>query len=719
MATKGFVQLHFRRFFLVALLTVTAFALAPAPVKAQTGCTTGACISAGPRLVSVDSTQGPVLNLLLQSLLPGTTVNVSVLDWNALAGADINLNALVTQLGLNLGISDTSQVLATDITLAQLQLAMVQVLQADGQTAAANVLDALPLDVPGLTGQIRLADLLQIDLPQGSLADIDLDVLDLITGSAQLYNFRNVVTTPAPITVDTAALGLAGLANLQLWLQVVEPPVIVCGPEGTSFHTSAIRIKLNVDVVQGFDTQAIIDALNAAGLGLTNISLTADVLRLQLYADVARAEGTITAIDYVAGAVTFQARPGLVNFYVGTVDDSLFFNRSHVVTNADVTPVVINNLQLGFRVNLAGVGLLDVQVPLTVTGRAAATGSPDLQSFTVNAPFPQTRTASSGTVSAGTLIVDLLNNLDIEVSRGTPVVTLIPPPPLPPVVIALPPALASILDVIVDTVEATLQNAVVPVLQPVLTTLLGGVVDNLLALLGISVGNAVFTVEGVTRSCVATLALAKILAPTTDPGRFNLSITQGATTVASVSDVGHNGTTAPALTTPGLSYDLAETAGTGTVLTSYTTTWACTDQDGNAISSGSGTSFNLTAPAAGPDPISITCRITNSRSLQSDVSVSKTDNTATYTPGGSASYVITVSNAGPDAVSGVVVNDTLPGGARLSAPWTCVATGAGSSCPASGGAAGDAAISLSVSLDATGTATITVPVSFSADPAAY
>ena len=719
MATKGFVQLHFRRFFLVALLTVTAFALAPAPVKAQTGCTTGACISAGPRLVSVDSTQGPVLNLLLQSLLPGTTVNVSVLDWNALAGADINLNALVTQLGLNLGISDTSQVLATDITLAQLQLAMVQVLQADGQTAAANVLDALPLDVPGLTGQIRLADLLQIDLPQGSLADIDLDVLDLITGSAQLYNFRNVVTTPTPITVDTAALGLAGLANLQLWLQVVEPPVIVCGPEGTSFHTSAIRIKLNVDVVQGFDTQAIIDALNAAGLGLTNISLTADVLRLQLYADVARAEGTITAIDYVAGAVTFQARPGLVNFYVGTVDDNLFFNRSHVVTNADVTPVVINNLQLGFRVNLAGVGLLDVQVPLTVTGRAAATGSPDLQSFTVNAPFPQTRTASSGTVSAGTLIVDLLNNLDIEVSRGTPVVTLIPPPPLPPVVIALPPALASILDVIVDTVEATLQNAVVPVLQPVLTTLLGGVVDNLLALLGISVGNAVFTVEGVTRSCVATLALAKILAPTTDPGRFNLSITQGATTVASVSDVGHNGTTAPALTTPGLSYDLAETAGTGTVLTSYTTTWACTDQDGNAISSGSGTSFNLTAPAAGPDPISITCRITNSRSLQSDVSVSKTDNTATYTPGGSASYVITVSNAGPDAVSGVVVNDTLPGGARLSAPWTCVATGAGSSCPASGGAAGDAAISLSVSLDATGTATITVPVSFSADPAAY
>lgn len=718
MDTKGFVRTCFRHFFLVTLLTVATLAVAPAPLKAQTGCTTGACISAGPRLVSVDSTQGPVLNLLLQSLLPGTTVNVSVLDWNALAGSDINLNALITRLGLNLGISDTSQVLNTNITLAQLQLAMVQVLQADGQTAAANALNALPLNVAGLTGQIRLADLLQISLPQGSLADIDLDVLDLVTGSAQLYNFRNVLTTPTPIAVNTAALGLTGVANLQLWLQVVEPPVIVCGPQGSSFHSSAIRIKLNVDVLQGFNTQAIINALNAAGLGLTNITLTADVLKLQLYADVARAEGTITAIDYVAGAVSFQARPGLVNFYIGTIADSIFFNRSRVVTNADVSPVVINNLQLGFRLNLLGVGLLDVQVPLSVTGRAAATGSPALQNFTVNAPFPQTRTASSGTVSAGTLIVDLLNNLDLEVSRGTPVVTL-NPPLLPPVVIALPAALVPILDTIVDTVEATLQSAVVPLLQPVLTALLGGLVDNLLALLGIRVGNAVFTVEGVSRSCVATLALAKILAPTTDPGRFNLSISQGATTVASVSNVGNNGSTAPALTTPGLSYDLAETAGTGTLLSSYTTTWACTDQNGTAISSGSGATFSLTAPAAGANPVSITCRITNSRAFRSDVSVTKSDGSGTYTPGGSASYVITVSNAGPDAVSGVVVNDTLPNGARLSAPWTCVATGAGSSCPVNGGAAGDAAISLSVSLDATGTATITVPVSFNADPAAY
>ncbi len=682
------------------------------PSRAQSGCTTGACVSAGPRLVSIDSTQGPVLNLLFQALLPGTTVNLSVLDWNALAGSDINLNALIVRLGANLGISDTSQVLNTDITLAQLRLAMVQVLQADGQTLAANALNILPLNAAGLTGSIRLSQLLRIDLPPGALTSVRLDLLDLVTGSAQLYNFRNVLTTPTPITLNTAALGLSGVANVQAWLQVVEPPVYACGGQGTSFHTGAIRLKLNLDVVQGLNLQAVINALNAAGLGLVNLSLTADVLKLQVYADVARAEGTITAVDYVAGAVGFQARPGLVNLYVGTVSDSLFFNRSRVLTPADVTPVTINNLDLRFNVGLLGIGLINVRVPLQLTARAAATGSPALQNFSVNAPFPQTRTTSSGTVSAGNLVTSLLGNLDLHVVSGSPEVTLLG------LIILAPDALTPLLNSVLNLVETTLRGVSNAVLQPVFNLLLRDLTDNLLGLLGIRIGNAVFTVEGVARSCAATLTLAKVLQPAADPGRFILAITQGATPVASANNVGNGGATAPAVTTPGLSYTLGETAGTGTQLDRYTTAWACVDQDGTAVSSGTGTSFSLTAPAAGANAVAITCSVTNTRALRSDVSIAKTDSAANYTPGATGTYVITVSNAGPDAASGVAVTDTLPPGMRLSGAWTCVASGGGS-CPAGGGAAGDASVSLSVNVDAAGSATITLPVVYSADPAAY
>ena len=694
------------------LVCAAGLALAAAgPVQAQNGCTEGACVAAGPRLVSVDSTQSPVLNLLFSALLPGTSVNLTVLDWNGLAGADINLNALITQLGTNLSLSDPSQVLAADITLAQLQLAMAQVLQADGNTAAANALNLLPLSAPGLTGTYKLGDLLQISLPQGALADVELDVLDLITGAVQLYNFENVLTTPTPVSVDTAALGLTGLANTQLWLQVVEPPVYTCGPEGTSFHSAAIRIKENTDLVGGFSLAPVITAINALGLGLTNVTLTQDVLTLQVYADVARAEGTITAIDLVNSAVTFEARPGLVGLYVGTIADNVFFNRSQVITDAVVTPTELTTMQLGFDANVLGVGLVHVEVPLSVTVRAAATGAPALETFTVNAPWPQTRTADSGTVSAGTLIVDLLNNLDLEVTSGTPTATLLGVP------IALPPSLVPIINSTVDTIETQLASQANTVLQPAFEALFGGVVDNLLELLGIGIGEAVFTVEGIGQSCAAVLTLTKILLPASNPGLFNLSISQGGTTLASATDVGDGGNTGNVITTPGSSYDLAEAAGTGTTLAPYVITWACTDQDGNAISSGSGATFALTAPALSALPVTITCRITN-RLRQSDLSISKSDGSATYTPGASATYVITVANAGPDSVSGATVSDTLPNGVTLFGPWTCSAT-AGSCSAASGGSAGDQSISLTVDLTAGGQATINVPVTFSANPAAY
>lgn len=697
---------------LVMLCTVSMTLAVIAPARAQSGCSSGVCIAAGPRLVEVDSTQGPLLNALFQMLLPGTTVNMTVVDWNGIAGADINLNALITQLGTNLSLSDPSQVLDANITLGQLQAAMIQVLQADGQTAAANALSLLPLNIPGLVGTIKLADLLQISLPQGSLADIKLDVLDLITGFVQLYNFKNVATTPAPVTLDTAALGLPGVANLQVWAQVVEPPVYICGPEGTSFHSAAIRIKENTDLVQGFDLSQVITDINALGLGLSNITLTQSVLKLQLYADIARAEGTVTLIDAIGGAVTFNARPGLVGIYVGTIADSVFFNRSQVITDAIVDPVQLTTLNLGFDANLGFLNIAHVQVPLTVTVEAAGTGAPGVQTFTVNAPWPQTRKAVSGTVSAGTLVVDLVNHLDIQVTSGAPVVTVLGVPVGIPAVLT-----TTLLPAIVNGVEASLQATANTVLQPVFEVLLGGVVDNLLGTLGIAIGEAVFTVEGIARSCAAVLTLTKIVQPADDPGRFNLSISQGASVLASATDVGNGGNTGAVVTTPAGVYDLAEAAGTGTSLTPYISTWACTDQGNNPVSSGSGTSFSVTAPALSTTPAAITCRITN-RALQADVSITKSDAASTYTPGGSSTYVITVSSAGPDPVTNAIVSDTLPNGATLSGPWSCTAT-TGTCNAASGGTAGDQAISVTVSLDAGGQATINVPVTFSTNPAAY
>lgn len=708
------------------MLALTAGFAAQVQAQVAPGCTVdGVCVSAGPRLASVDSTQGPLLNLLLQALLPGSNANVSVLDWNALADADINLNALLIELGADATLSNASQVLASDITLAQLQLAMANVLAADGNTLAANALQALPLNVGGLTGTIQLDDLLQIDLPQGSLADINLDVLDLVMGSVQLYNFENVLTTPTPVTVDTSALGLPGLANLQLWLQVVEPPVYECGPEGTGFHTAAIRIKFNTELVQGLDTQALEDALDLSGieidipvvgtLSLNGSTVTASVLELEVYGDIARAEGTIASIDAFTAAVTLQARPGVVNLYVGTIDDAIFFNRNQVVTAAIVSPVSMTQLSVTVRLQLEpivgpAVDVADVTIPFDVQIRAVAEGSPyTLQSLTFNPAYPQTQVLTCGLQCAGFFASTLLTSLDITMVSGDPVVVILGGPPL-----TIP--TATLVNLVTGVLETQLDILVPNVVSPVLQTLLG-FVDNVLGLLGIGIGHGVFSVEGYAQSCAAVLSLVKVLQPETDPGLFNLSISQGATVLASATDVGNNGSTGTVVSTPGQTYDFAETAGTGTVLDPYISTWACTDQDGGTAGSGSGGTFALTAPVLAATAHSITCRITN-RTRQANLSISKSDGSPTYTPGGTATYVITVSNAGPDAVAGALVNDTLPAGVTLSAAWSCVATN-GACSPASGGTSGDGSVSLSVDLDANGQAQITIPVSYSIDPTDY
>lgn len=593
------------------LLATTVLAVFPIRVQAQVGCTGNACVTAGPRLASVDSTQGPLLNLLFQALLPGTSVNMTFLDWDGLADADINLNALITQLGTNLSLSDPSQVLAADITLAQLRLAMVQVLQADGNTAAVNALNLLTPTLAGATGTINLGDLLQISLPQGSLAGIDLDVLDLITGSVQLYNFENVLTTPTPVTVDTAALGLAGVANVQQWLQVVEPPVYVCGPVGTQFHTAAIRAKSNFEILNGFNLAPVVTAINSLGLlGVSNLSLTQGLLELDVYAEVARAQGTITQIDALAQTVTVQAEPGIVDLYIGDPgvagpadDDAVFFNRTNVIDATDFVRQDISSLDLSFIVSIPLVGDVSVQVPLTVSALAVAEGDPAMQTLSFNGPYPETQTITCGTLCVGDLVTSLVNNLNLDISAGTITATVLGVPVSGAVLTNI---INNFVNPMVTAIESTLQAQTATIIQPALNMVLGNVLDPLLEMLGIGIGQAVVTVEGIGVACTA------------------------------------------------------------------------------------------------------------------DLSIAKSDNSSTYAPGGSATYAITVSNAGPAAVTGAAVSDTLPDGVTLSGPWTCSVTqGTGACSSASGGNAGDQAVNLTVDLDAGGQATINVPVTFNANPAAY
>lgn len=70
--------------------------------------------------------------------------------------------------------------------------------------------------------------------------------------------------------------------------------------------------------------------------------------------------------------------------------------------------------------------------------------------------------------------------------------------------------------------------------------------------------------------------------------------------------------------------------------------------------------------------------------LNANLGITKTDSLANVNPGASVTYTIVVSNAGPDAVNGAIVTDTVPA-ALSSVTWTCGSPVNGATCGAASG----------------------------------
>ena len=91
----------------------------------------------------------------------------------------------------------------------------------------------------------------------------------------------------------------------------------------------------------------------------------------------------------------------------------------------------------------------------------------------------------------------------------------------------------------------------------------------------------------------------------------------------------------------------------------------------------------VTAPAGVTDPTPGNNSATDSDTLaaSADLAITKTDGVTTATAGGSVTYTIAASNAGPSNAPGATVADTFP--ASETCTWTCVGAGGGT-CTASG-----------------------------------
>ncbi|MES5096985.1 pilus assembly protein TadG-related protein [Agrobacterium sp. BA1120] len=341
-----------------------------------------AAFSVGSRVASLNS---GLLNSLLSGLL-GTTINLNLMDYQALVAADVNALTIIDALATDLNITAGTyrDVLHTEITYGKFISALTKATGTKPVVTAA--LKTLEKTLNKTTVKLRLEQVLALEpildkqIGNSENLNVQAGIFDLITAAATAANGGKQVAVDAGVTVP-------GLASTKITLAIGEPPVgtpsLAVGSPGTIVRTSQTRLSIETKV----------DGLKAL-LGLS--------VNLPLYIEVANAEAKLTDIRCNAngtGAVDVDVVPGIAEISLGNVDTTAFnnFGRDPRVTKA----AIVDSLVL--KIN----GMAHVDAA-NMTKTKLTFQQADITQATV-------KTASTKDISTS-LIKSLLKNLDVDIN---------------------------------------------------------------------------------------------------------------------------------------------------------------------------------------------------------------------------------------------------------------------------------------------------------------
>ena len=353
--------------------TVPYFFVGPARVIQATATAQATNIRSFSITTAVASLSGGLLNGLLNGLLGGN-LNLSVASYQGLASAQIKLGDLATALG----VSSMSQLLNTQVTVAQLVSAMATAVTLS-TTASATVVSDLGTIAATIPGgqQIALGNtsatngVLAVALgdPQAA-ATATVGVLDTLLVAAEIANGQSAINLGT-------ALNLGALATVTAKAKVIEPPVIAVGEAGqnadgtwrTSAHSAQVRLYLNIQL---------------ANLNLVLLQLSA--LNLPISLEVGPGTATLQSTQCTTSQATSQsvivAQAGIASACIGGDAAS---NLTNITTPATCNqPVPVTSVSLP---------LLGVTLAVAV-GNPNTTPTPGGLSVNLAAADPATMTFS-------------------------------------------------------------------------------------------------------------------------------------------------------------------------------------------------------------------------------------------------------------------------------------------------------------------------------------
>ncbi|HVP84819.1 MAG TPA: pilus assembly protein TadG-related protein [Rhizomicrobium sp.] len=271
-----------------------------------------ASFSIGSRLLSL---QGGIANSVLSALL-GSSVNLSVMDYNALASAQVDLfqysNAMKSRL--NLQAASFNQTLSTKMTTADALGGIADVLNSNGHASAAHAMQTIA-DAAG-NQKIEIGNLMDLG-PYG-----DQDYLNPNGGSG---------VTVSALDLATAALGLAqGGHQVQFNLATGVPGLtkvtatLAIGQRPANSPWIAVTDKDDV-IVRTAQARLYIDAQVApAGSALSSVAS----IDVPIFVELASAQAKLSSMECgltpADNSVTLSVAPSIGQAAIASIDLSSF-----------------------------------------------------------------------------------------------------------------------------------------------------------------------------------------------------------------------------------------------------------------------------------------------------------------------------------------------------------------------------------------------------------
>ncbi|WP_417240348.1 TadG family pilus assembly protein [Celeribacter halophilus] len=452
-----------------------------------------ASFSLGSRLLSLDTGES-VLDGLLGGAL-GASVDLDVLDYNALLDTQVDLLTFSDALGNRIGATagDYENILTSDIDLADVAGALLDTGLVSGSTdvlttilngTASTVLNAS--DLIGIDGDniaVQLEDI---------LGEVEVNALDLLKASLDVVNKDRV------IEIDNLSLSLPNLLNTDLKLVVGEREAhsgwIILGARGATLHTAQVRLKLDLKLATGLIA------------GVLPTGATPLFLNLPLYVEVASATATLTELNCRAGdpsdtIATFDTGFDPFEGVTGTHLVELFIGNFPEPTNGSkgpfedmTTPLNLDDLEPVNFLTLDLLGIIDIALLLRSHAAAGISQQPTVE-FLVSEIGGVSKTIESGDILNSTLrtlldpdVLELTIDSDSQSLLGGLLSSLLNP------VFALLNPLVSLVNPLAQDVLSVLPSE----LLGALLTPLDAVIDSLLNTLGIGIGQGDLTLDGVS-----------------------------------------------------------------------------------------------------------------------------------------------------------------------------------------------------------------------------